>query len=493
MNRRFITAAGLIICLLVIWLVQYSSPYIVGADGNLHARMALMIAKSGFLRSLPEAHFSWFAVRFSDKDFLYHLYLVPFVTILGYTAGTKLAAAVGFSLLAVSVYVVLKRLVSWPFTVLGMLVLAMSPKFLRDMSEARPFVFAVMFTVLGIDAVQRKSPKAVFLIGLLYGMTHLSAWVLPVYAVMYAVYGWISSGKLPYKVVLASVGGYALSFLLHPNFPNNVFYAYINGILVPWYAITGGVLELGAEFFPITTRDLATRYPAYILGGASVPLVLPYLRNSHRREIAGWGTATVIFALFGMVSQRNLTHLYPVAVIFLMIVAESSAKSMKEAPKLMADRLRSVLVPVLLAGLAVCGYLTLSIVRIMLLSDAYWSDHYTRVARYMEKSIPNGNRIFHTNWSDSQYLLGLAPQYEYIETLDPIYMYTYDKPLYELYRRVSFGSEKDPYSALTKSFGTYYGYAGKNYFNAFIEQIRKDSRFTIMAEDELGVVFSVKK
>ena len=32
---------------------------------------------------------------------------------------------------------------------------------------------------------------------------------------------------------------------------------------------------------------------------------------------------------------------------------------------------------------------------------------------------------------------------------------------------------------------------GKNYFSGLINQIRKDSRFTMLAEDNLGVIFQL--
>jgi hypothetical protein len=109
----------------------------------------------------------------------------------------------------------------------------------------------------------------------------------------------------------------------------------------------------------------------------------------------------------------------------------------------------------------------------------------------MEKIIPEGELIFHANWSDSQYLIGLNPKDDYFVTLDPVYMYNKTPELYKLYRDVAFGRLKDPYPALKDTFKARYGYAGKNFFNGLIEQIRKDSRFTILAEDNFGVIFKL--
>ena len=97
--------------------------------------------------------------------------------------------------------------------------------------------------------------------------------------------------------------------------------------------------------------------------------------------------------------------------------------------------------------------------------------------------------MFHANWSDSQYFIGLNPDNDYYVTLDPIYMAYYDRKLYNLYRDVAFGRAPDPYDALKNTFRTNYGFAGKNLFGGLIRQVREDRRFTILGENDFGVVF----
>ena len=113
------------------------------------------------------------------------------------------------------------------------------------------------------------------------------------------------------------------------------------------------------------------------------------------------------------------------------------------------------------------------------------------MASILRKNAPKGSRVFHTNWSDSQYLIGLAPDFQYIVTLDPIYMYNFSPHLYQQYRVTSFAGSSDPYTVLRDTFGAHYGYAGKNYFGNFIGQIKSDTRFVVLGEDELGVVFAL--
>lgn len=481
----------LMILVIGVWMVQYASPTIIGADGFLHGRMSLLIAQHGFLKTFPQAYFSWFRDHFSDKDFLYHLYLIPFTSTLGFIGGTKFGAFVATSLLFGTVMFLIKRTSSHPIGVFVSLALLLSSQFLRDTGEARPFVFAMVLTLLAVHGIAKKNTRFVFLVSLLYGMTHLSAWIIVFLSSLTSVVDWMMTGKGSTKLVLLSIVGYGASFLLHPNFPNNIFYTYLNGILVPWYAAKTGVLELGAEFFPLYTHEVIRFFPV-LIGALTIVGICLFLRPIKlRREIVVWGLATILFGLLALVSRRNMTHLYPVFVVWLGITLGDWFGAITNEKKEMRLRILSLGVPVVLIFLIYSFWQTNTYLRQSLFSDRVYAEHFTQMAAVLTEKAPPGSRVFHTNWSDSQYFIGLAPEFQYIVTLDPIYMYNFDPKLYEQYRVTSFAGSSDPYKTLIETFDTRYGYAGKNYFGNFIGQVRSDKRFTILGEDELGIVFSL--
>ena len=119
------------------------------------------------------------------------------------------------------------------------------------------------------------------------------------------------------------------------------------------------------------------------------------------------------------------------------------------------------------------------------------NSHYEGVGKFLEANVPEGELVFHANWSDSQYFIGVNPKNDYFVTLDPVYMYKWNPGLYKLYRDVSFGKTANPYPVLKDTFKVKYGYISKNYFSGLIDQIRIDSRFTILAEDSFGVIFKL--
>src|SRR5207248_900183 len=73
--------------------VQSAIPTIFDDDGYYHIKVAELTARNGILRSFPWAAFTPFRDHFGDKEFLFHVFLVPF-TGLGLVQGAKLATVV---------------------------------------------------------------------------------------------------------------------------------------------------------------------------------------------------------------------------------------------------------------------------------------------------------------------------------------------------------------------------------------------------------------
>lgn len=477
----------LTICVII--LVQFSSFGIIGADGHLHGRLSLMMAQSGFIQDFPAAYFSWFNERFADKDFAYHLYLIPFTSLFGYISGVKLGALLATSLLIWVTIFLLSQYSKNPWVSWFGLTLILSSQFLRDTAEARPFVFGIVFTLLSIHALILGKVRWVFILSFVYGLVHMSAWIVPLLAVVFFVENWISGTKTNYKLLLFALLGWLCSFMVHPNFPTNIFYFYLNGILVPYYAAIGGVLELGAEFFPLSMREFFLAFP--ITAGSLLIWFWFSFVHASPMPRAGrlWGSAFLVIFVLGFVAKRNLTHMYPIGIIFFGI-AFSHLFNFLTKTKQNYDKQLAMFGAVGTLVLLFSIWMTSVQMSLSLVSEKVIHQHFTWAAETLKKH-ENSGRVFHANWSDSQYLIGLTPEFEYLVTLDPIYMYTLYPDLYRKYRTISFGATPDPYNEILEEFGATMGYAGKNYFSSFIAQIKSDPRFIILGEDDLGIVFAL--
>lgn len=442
-----------VIVIVVLYVVQFSIPQIIGADGYLHWSMR------GVAQGLPQAKFSWFANYFSDKDFIYHLALLPF-------SSPKFAAWF-FGAFFIFTFAFISQKLSGILT--GSLVvpgLLLSSQFLRDISEPRPVVLAMALSIIGLWSILNKKYWLGGAIALFYGMTHLSGYMMIVMAL-------ITRDR---KMTGFVVAGWLLSFLIHPNFPHNIYYFYLNGILVPWYAAKTGVLELGAEFFPLNTQQLVQYFPLLIPGLLSGVYLWVNKNIVSKQLFIVWS----VYLFLGLVARKNLTLGYPFFLLWLASVLKDKSPT-----------LLGLLLTFLIVGNGTIS--TYNSLQQSLFSESVYNSHFEKVANWLKTNIPAGETIFHTNWSDSQYLIGLDPKHNFIVTLDPIYMYSWNPDLYKKYRDISFGNSEKPYEDIKKHFGAKYGYAGKNYFGGLITQIRQDkTHFTILAEDYLGVIFRLE-
>jgi len=482
----------LTVSLIILFLIQFSQPLIIGADGFIHSRMAEIISKSGFIRSFPQAYFSFFNERFSDKDFVYHLYLIPFIHFFGLINGSKIAAGLmSWILCAVVCLISFKNLKTLPL-IIAFTMFFTAPDFIRNILEPRPLVIAILLTVIGIDSLLEGRAKKLLLWSFTYGLCHISAWVLPAMAFIWGVFLWIKNYSGPFKLFLYSSLGFIVSFIVHPNFPNNIFFFILNGIMVPWYVLKGGVLELGAEFFPYTTSSLIWAYPGIIFGVICIVVAFLTVSFSVSKVITGWGLSAVFFGIMALISRRNVTHLYPVFIVFFsLLITNAGSHIIKFHQKIIKDKAISVTVSVFFIFVIFAVSNVLININKLFLGDRVYAGHFLKVAQMLSTYVPNGSIIFHTNWSDSQYLIGMAPNFRYIVTFDPIYMYAYDQGLYEIYRKISFGDTQNPVDDVVRYFNSYYGYAGKNYFSGFIKKLKEDKRVEIIYEDQLGIVYKI--
>jgi hypothetical protein len=214
--------------------------------------------------------------------------------------------------------------------------------------------------------------------------------------------------------------------------------------------------------------------------------------NAVRVATRIWMALAGFFFVFSFFSRRYLLHAYP--MVLLASAAYLTDWWESEERLVLLRRMKRVAVAAAALGIgAVCllAAHTYKGVRNLAFAETAYGAHYQSVGNWLAQNVPAGEIIFHANWSDSQYLIGIDPGHDYFVTLDPTYMYYWNPAKYKLYREISFGSAADPYTLLKDEFGVRFGYAGKNYFSGLINQVRGDSRFQILGEDGIGVIFKL--
>ena len=484
-NTRYnlLTTLVLILGLSFIFFAQFSTPTLYDADGYLHIRMAEFLKDLGPRYNFHWARFSTFNGNFSDKDFLYHLVLIPFTFFKDIFFGVKVAAFISAVILFLGFYLLLKKYVDKKIAWFFLSCFFLSGHFLGTISSPRPLTLVILINLAAIYFIIQRKYLCLLFTGILYSLIHVTSSLVICYALIIETVRYFDRREFYLKVVIFSFLGILAGFLVHPNFPNNFLVFYLNSILVPIYTMKTGVLELGAEFFPFNTREYFLQYPLVIIGLISIVYIGVLKMPKPRFETKVFMALGLVFFALSFTCQRYLSHGYLIMLMAFACYASDFAGAKNSFNKL---GMAAILLLMILLGVN-----SFNSVRYNALVARVINGHYEAVGRFMEKNIPEGELIFHTNWSDSQYFIGLNPKDDYFVTLDPVYMYNKNPELYKIYRDVSFGKTKDPYIVLKDTFNARYGYAGKNYFNGLVEQIRKDPRFTILAEDSFGIIFKL--
>jgi len=482
-KHNLLTIFILVIGIGVIFYTQFSTPTLYDADGYLHIRMAEFLRDLGPRYNFHWARFSTFNGNFGDKDFLYHALLIPFTFFKNIFFGVKIAAFIFTSILFLGFYLILKKYSSkliLPIFLAGFL---LSGLFMETVSSPRPMTIVILINLLAIHFLIQKKCLWVLFTAFFYTLIHVTSPLVIFYACIIEIIRRFDKKEFYAKNILFAAIGVLAGFIAHPNFPNNIIVFYLNSILVPIYTMRTGVLELGAEFFPLNTREYMLQYPIVIIGIISVLYIAVTRMPKPRFETKVFLALAMLFFVLSFTCKRYLSHGY-----LIMLMAFSCYFSdYFEIGKKITKQVMAALITLFII-LAVNSF---NGIRYNAFVARVINGHYETMGKWMEKNIPEGELIFHANWSDSQYFIGLNPKDDYFVTLDPVYMYNKNPELYRIYRDVSFGRTQDPYSVFKDVFNVKYGYAGKSYFNGLIEQVRKDPRFTILAEDQFGVIFKL--
>ena len=493
MRYKIILIATLILGVAVIILAQFSIPTLFDADGYYHIRLAKFISQYGPYLNFHWARYSILADHFADKDFLYHLLLIPFALLPNMFLGTKIAATIFATGLFLVFFWLLRRYAKLGLAAPFLVIFFLAPHFLAAISFPRPRVLILALTLLFVHFLIKKNWRALALISIIYSLTHSTGPFLLLFALLVESVRYIDERRFETKTIFGVGAGVVIGALIHPHFPNNLLMFYLNAILTPAYGLKWG-LELGAEMFPLSTRDFALEYP-FILGGVMLLLALAASSgNKTRTATKIWMAMAGLFFGLSFFSHYYVVHSYPFILLAVAAYISDWWDSRGHllgifSHKILMRRLAPVIIAVVLA---VAGLNTYKSFCYLAIAQMYYNLHYERIAKWMSENIPPGELIFHTNWSDGQYFIGLNPRDDYFVAMDALYMYYRDPKKYKLYREVSFGRASDPYTVLKDDFGVRYGYAGKNYFSGLIQQIRPDSRFEILAEDGMGLVFKLK-
>ena len=189
----FIFALGFIV-----FLYLLIPPGILCPDSFYHTKMALMIKDQGLIQDFPWTQFTTYKDLFVDHHFVYHLFLIPFLSLptpdnldtfsaeLDPLIKAKLGTAFFAALVFLFIYWLCRRLkIKLPFvwTLSGFLV----SYFILRLSLIRAPALSLILLILGFYFILKKKYLGLFFVCFFYVWTHGTWPLILIVAILYCL------------------------------------------------------------------------------------------------------------------------------------------------------------------------------------------------------------------------------------------------------------------------------------------------------------------
>ncbi|MEO8036586.1 MAG: hypothetical protein ABI837_19265, partial [Acidobacteriota bacterium] len=186
---RFITPLFFLVSFFVFAFVFLRMPLLNDSDSYYHLAVARLYAHNGVFAAIPWARFSLLAAG-GDKELLFHLVLIPFVTLVDPAVGGRLALA----LLNASVATILAWRATKSLGLPGLLVPALlwlaAPPFVMRAVRLRPEWLALLLILIAVTWSFKNRPRALGALSLLFALSYTAFHVFVALCVMWLGYEW---------------------------------------------------------------------------------------------------------------------------------------------------------------------------------------------------------------------------------------------------------------------------------------------------------------
>lgn len=502
MARRLPTIAALLIAAALLAWVQFSFDGLFDSDSYFHTRAARELQQHGFRRQFPQAAFSTWSERYSDKDLLFHLVLIPFqqIHLAGagslepgtedlVTPGKQAAVALTLAFFASFAFALgaLGARAPWFWM---LLLFTADMAFLKAFMPVRPGLLAMSFIVLEVVLLIRGRGRWLAVVGALHAYAHTSFVLLPALVAAAAVARLLRRESFPKHLAAWALAGPAVASIVHPYFPNNLFIAWDQIVEVSravWWGGTPIPRELFGPELLATRTDLFLRgYPAFV---PAVAGIVAFLASTTRRlSTAGLALLlmTGVLLVPALMSERFLDFFFPTVVLLGACLWSELAGSEPLGAICRRARAGFLAGTAVLSACLLVGFWRGGVVMLWDQMRAMTTAEVQRPAiEFLRRTAKPEDLVYHNFWWDFSILYHYRPDGRYVVALDPVFFWRRDPQRFLQALAAYRGETADLYRVLREDFGARWVYLPKAPGHLrFFERMRGDSRFQKAYEDE---------
>jgi len=524
-----------------VFAFMQATPSFMDPDSFYHVKMAMLMRQNGVIREFPWLPYTTLSQAYADHHFLYHLALMPFVSLFGPLPGMKVATVL-FATAAMTAFYALLRASRTRFAFLLTTVLITSGGFIFRLNLAKTTALSLLFIMLAMIAMI-KGRRVPLLI-----LSWLFVWLYGGWPLMLVIAGAFLAGRFIAEALMATLqpaswwarlwqqltgrklaaglwswpetknfltvaAGLSAGIVINPFFPKNLafYWEQIVQIAVINYGSTIGV---GNEWYPYTFPELFGRVSIiFIIFAIIVTLLLavvfwsekpPSLPQMNVKWLTGFAASALLalfFTLMTLRSRRHIEYFAPFALYFEALFLSVVMPAVDQLRAGLSDegRRRKVRLAATLLVVYLSIFMPLLMLRdVIVIGGVFrktglsWTK-YAKAAEWLRTNTPPGTVVFHSDWDDFPLLFFQDDRNRYINGLDPTFLYRQDPVRFQQFVDITTGKRHNRVAqVLTRLFNSRYVLVEKDH-EAMRRVIEADMNFEKVYEDDEATVFSIPK
>lgn len=502
-------------------------PLFADPDSFYHAKLAVLLRDGQFVTDFVWLPFTTLSHAYADQHFLYHLFLVPFVSLTDPLIGLKLATIVLGALMALTFYWFLRRWqIHWAMAATVLLLLINPFSFRMNLAKASSL--SLLLLLLGLAAAFSYRPWLVGVLAFWYVWFYGGFPLLVVATLTFAMVSYLHKRfvrgenpnlllhrirallgrlfrhrrirRLNLRLAGAVVLGTALGLVINPFWPENLRF-YLDQFVRIGIVNYQKTIGVGGEWYPYEFIDLIANTVL-----VSIPLVITLVlfainfRKQSSRSVT-LGLLWLFFLLLTLKSRRYVEYYVPFAVLFASFSLHDSLRGVRWRDMWFQVRVwfgRSwwARIGLVVFTTYIAIVLPTVVVRDLVserrdLANGFRLDLFADESRWLVANSQPGAVIFHSDWDEFPVLFYFNSHNRYIAGLDPTFLYVESPERHRQWANVTLGQETgDVYEIIRGSFNADFVFVEHDH-QAMDRLITADDRFSLVYDGPDAKVYQV--
>ncbi len=478
-----------IVCTILLYFIFSCFINLSDTDGYLHLAIAKMYYNQGFVDQVDWGRFSIMNQHFGDKDFLFHVLLIPFVNLLPAKIGIPLVSSLLGALVLTTVFYVCMKSIGQRAWIIPLWLIITSASFAMRLSQLKAELLAMVVLIFITWSVSHKKYLTALILSSLFCLCY-AAYHIPLgLALLWFLSLGILYKEWDFKIVIFILLGSLIGLLLHPGFPSNLIvwqFQYIK------FLQFHSAMTLPQELFPLTSMDILIQNLGWFVGlwilWQSAERKYDEKIEPFREQVFFTINALVFVVLF-IFMRRFVTYVVPFVTFAVAFTMQKRGLVLGSQTRLPGGRT----IPLWMSfGLCLSlGIFQCQQTYALLENNGVFTKHYQENWNNFSNQLKKHSKVAAPILTSHSYVWA-APQAEYLAQQDPIFMAKQFPELFEKQYGIWNGDEPDvPLVAKAYLKSDYVAFSNDLGEVDLYERLINDPRVKLK-HDKLDVLFEIE-